>query len=250
MQAEGRRFDPGPLHAGNPPDGDAGGTAAARVVWKTARLVEHLHPNVRGRSRELGELSAAARRLINLTVTSAVPPDATAAAARAVEAACDGLEPYVPEPPPYLYVTEAPADAGPDDIAPFDVIHGAYNPLALPVEITLDPPRAIGTARFTKPYEGPPGCVHGAALCAVFDMVFTAANRLANAAGPTVELSVRYRRPTRLGTETIFEGWVRERQGRLTITEGRTTQDGEVTLEATGRFLRLSRDRVMRLGES
>jgi acyl-coenzyme A thioesterase PaaI-like protein len=219
------------------------------VVWKTRRLVEPLHPSVRGRERELGALAVAVRRLVSLTVTSAAPAEATAAAASAVDAVSDGLEPFVPDPVPYLYVTEAPADAGPDDIAPFDVVHGEYNPLALPVEITLDPPRAIGRARFTKPYEGPPGCVHGAVLCAVFDMVFTAANRLAHAAGPTVELRVRYRRPTRLGTEAIFEGWVRERQGRLTIAEGRAVQDGEVTLEATGQFLRLPRERVMRLGE-
>lgn len=212
--------------------------------------MEHLHPTVRGRATELGALSAAVRRLITLTVTSAAAADQTAAAAVAVDAVSDGLERYVPDPVPYLYVTEAPADAGPDAITPFDVVHGEYNPLALLVEMMLDPPRAIGRARFTKPYEGPPGCVHGAVLCAVFDMVFTAANRLADAAGPTVELSVRYRRPTRLGVEAVFEGWVMERQGRLTIAEGRTVQDGKVTLEATGRFLRLPRDRVMRLGES
>jgi acyl-coenzyme A thioesterase PaaI-like protein len=209
----------------------------------------HLHPAVRGRERELGALAAAVRRLIALTVSSAAPPDETARAAAELDAVADRLAGFLPDSVPYLYVTEAAPDAGPDDIAPFDVVHGEYNPLALPVRMSLVPPKAIGRAWFTKPYEGPPGCVHGAVLCAVFDMVFTAANRLANAAGPTVELSVRYRRPTRLEADTVFEGWVSDRTGRLTTAAGRAVQGDVVTVEATGRFVRLPRERVMRLGD-
>jgi acyl-coenzyme A thioesterase PaaI-like protein len=213
-------------------------------------LDEHAHPTVRGREAELGALTAAVRRLIALTVTSAAPPAETAAAAAALNTVADGLAARVPDELPYLYVTTASDPADPDAAAPFDVIHGPYNPLALPVRIEIDPPKALGHARFTKPYEGPPGCVHGAVLCAVFDMVFTAANRLANAAGPTVELTVRYRRPTRLDVDTTFEGWVSERAGRITSTEGRVLQEGVVTVEAAGRFVRLSPEQVLGLGES
>jgi acyl-coenzyme A thioesterase PaaI-like protein len=205
---------------------------------------------VRGREAELGALTAAVRRLIALTVTSAAPAVETAAAASALNRVADDLAARVPDELPYSYVTAASDPSDPDAAAPFDVIHGPYNPLALPVRIEIAPPKALGHARFTKPYEGPPGCVHGAVLCAVFDMVFTAANRLANAAGPTVELTVRYRRPTRLDTDTTFEGWVSERAGRITSTEGRVLQEGVVTVEAAGRFVRLSRERVLRLGES
>ena len=228
---------------------DAAGPTAA-VLEDSPRLDLHLHPTVRGREPELGALAAAVRRLIALTVTTAAPPEETAAAAAKLDAVADRLASFVPAEIPYLYVTEAEADAGPDAIAPFDVIHGEYNPLALPVRISLEPPRAVGRARFTKPYEGPPGCVHGAVLCAVFDMVFTAANRLAAAAGPTVELSVRYRRPTRLDAETVFEGWVSARAGRITTTTGRALQAGAITVEATGKFVRLPRERVLRLGDA
>lgn len=205
---------------------------------------------MRGREAELGALTGAVRRLIALTVTSAAPAADTAAAAAALHTVADGLAEAVPDQLPYLYVTSASDPSDPDAAAPFDVIHGPYNPLALPVRIEIDPPKALGHARFTKPYEGPPGCIHGAVLCAVFDMVFTAANRVADAAGPTVELTVRYQRPTRLDTNTTFEGWVSERSGRITTTEGRVLQDGVVTVEATGRFVRLSRERVLRLGEA
>jgi acyl-coenzyme A thioesterase PaaI-like protein len=210
----------------------------------------HLHPTVRGRERELGALASAVRRLIALTVTTTAPPVETGVAAADLEAVAGRLASFVPSEVPYLYVTAADPEAGPDEIAPFDVIHGEYNPLALPVRISLEPPRAVGRARFTKPYEGPPGCVHGAVLCGVFDMVFTAANRLAAAAGPTVELNVRYRRPTRLETETIFEGWVSARAGRVTTATGRALQAGVVTVEATGKFLRMPRERVLRMGDA
>jgi len=209
----------------------------------------HLHETVRGRERELGSLAAAVRRLITLTVTSAAPPGETARAAAELDAVADRLTAFVPEELPYLYVTQAEPDAGPDDIAPFDVVHGEYNPLALPVLMSLEPPKAVGRARFTKPYEGPPGCVHGAALSAVFDMVFSSANRLAKVAGPTVELRVRYHRPTRLETETTFEGWVSDRTERITTATGRAVQAGAVTVEATGRFARMPLERVLRLGE-
>ena len=162
-------------------------------------------------------------------MTSAAPPAATAQAASELEAIGDRLQGFVPDQVPYAYVTDVEVDAPPEALAPFDVVTGRYSPLALPVAISLDPPRALGHARFTKPYEGPPGCVHGAVLCGVFDMVFTAANRLAQAAGPTAGGS--------------------ERTGRMTTTVGRALQDGVVTLEATGRFVRLSRERGLRLGQ-
>jgi len=212
-------------------------------------LDEHPHPTVRGRAQELGQLTAALRRLITLSVSSAAPATSTAEAAAELEAIGDRLEAFMPNPVPYLYVTDPEVVAAPEALAPFDVVTGPYSPLAVPVEISLDPPRALGHVRFTKPYEGPPGCVDGAVLCGVFDMVFTAANRLAQAAGPTVELSVRYRRPTRLETDTTLEAWVSDRRGRITTTAGRAIQNGEVTLEASGRFVRLSRERVLGLGQ-
>jgi len=212
-------------------------------------VAEDLHPTVRGRAPELAALASSVRRLIALTITSAAPPAETAAAAARLDEVADRLSEFVPAEPPYVYVTAAPADAGPHDIGPFDIVYGEYNPMALPVEMSLDPPLAIGRARFTKPYEGPPGCVHGAVLGAAFDMVLTAANRLADAAGPTVELSVHYRRPTRLETHTVFEGWISRRDGRITHAAGRARQGDTVTVEATGRFMRLPRERVLRLGE-
>jgi len=127
---------------------------------------------------------------------------------------------------------------------PFDMIVGTCNPLAPPITIEFAPPKAIGTVLFTPPYEGAPGCVHGAALAGVFDIMLTAANFIANAAGPTVELTIRFRKPTLISRPAVFEAWVTGREGRRTHSQGHLIQDGVVTVEAVGEFAEMERSRI------
>ena len=125
---------------------------------------------------------------------------------------------------------------------PYDPVVGRFNPIALPVAISFEPPLAIGTAVFTTPYEGGPGWVHGAALAATFDIVLTAANHLSGAAGPTVWLTIRFRRPTLVGVEARFEAEVVSNDGRRVTSKGRLVQDGVVCVEAEGEFAVLDTD--------
>jgi acyl-coenzyme A thioesterase PaaI-like protein len=127
---------------------------------------------------------------------------------------------------------------------PFDMVVGSCNPVAPPIELWFDPPKAFGRVVFTPPYEGAPGCVHGAAIAAAFDIILTAANVVADAAGPTVVLSIRYLKPTILGIDTEFESEVTEVTDRRTYSVGRLIQDGVVKVEATGEFVNLSRERI------
>ena len=122
-----------------------------------------------------------------------------------------------------------------------------FNPLALPVRLEFDPPKALGTGQFHVGYEGAPGCVHGAALAATFDIILTAANAIAGATGPTVRLSLRYRRPTLMDEETVFEGWVTEVTERRVFSLGRIVQGGVVTVEAEGEFAIFEREGVDRM---
>ena len=127
---------------------------------------------------------------------------------------------------------------------PFDIVVGGFNPLALPVRLAFEPPRALGYATFNVAYEGAPGCVHGGALAATFDIVFTAANAIAEATGPTVRLDVRYRRPTLIDEEAVFEAWVTEVTARRVFSRGRIVQGGTVTVEAEGEFAILDHGRI------
>jgi acyl-coenzyme A thioesterase PaaI-like protein len=187
----------------------------------------------------MAELVDAVRRLIAATVTNRGPADTVRATAAEVRGLAERLEAHTPEPPPPLTVLMADGARGAGglvDRMAFDVVIGRYNPLALPLDVSFEPPRAVARGRFTLPYEGPPGCIHGAVIAASFDIVLTAANVIADAAGPTVHLSLRYLRPTLLHDEAVFEAWVDRREGRRTFSVGRLTQNGVVTVQAEGEF--------------
>jgi len=214
----------------------------------TDEILPSNHPSVFGRERELRALTDEVRRLIALTVTNTADGPETVRLTEELARLNDQLAAQVPEPVPPRLGKDRP-DHGAYDGMPYDVVTGRYNPLAIPVVITREPPKAIGTVTFDTPYEGPPGCVHGAILAGVFDMVLTEANLLDDAAGPTKELKIQFRKPTRLHIETRFEAWIVGRQGRLTTAAGRALQGDLVTLEATGVFVKLEREQVAKLME-
>jgi acyl-coenzyme A thioesterase PaaI-like protein len=212
---------------------------------------DHRAPPARpwsGGGRE--ELARAVRRLIAATVTSTAPPGLLVDAARRAAALADELEHHVPEEGPEPVARFADRSVQPDEVdtlataMPFDVVIGSCNPVALPISVEFDPPKAIGRAVFTAPYEGAPGVVHGAVLAGAFDIILTAANVVANGAGPTVSLAIRYLKPTLLDQEAVFEGWVTELDDRRTHSRGRLIQGGVVTVEAVGEFVNMERSRI------
>ena len=156
------------------------------------------HPGLQGRAEEAEALADALRRLIRLAVSTAPPPRATAELTAQLAAVADQFEAHIPDVPLPRY---APSEEGPPggsfvgDSMPFDIVVGRFNPLALPVRLSAAPPKALGHATFHVAYEGAPGCVHGGALAAAFDIVFSAANSIAGVNGPTVRLSLRYKGP-------------------------------------------------------
>ncbi len=185
-----------------------------------------------------------------LTVTASAPPGVLADAARRADALADELDRHVPEPGPVPTTRFADHSVQPGEMAtleaamPFDMIIGSCNPVALPITVEFEPPKAIGTAVFTPPYEGAPGCVHGAVLAGAFDIMLTAANVIANGAGPTVQLTIRYLKPTLIAQPARFEAWVTAIEGRRTHSEGRLIQGGVITVEATGEFVNMERARI------
>jgi acyl-coenzyme A thioesterase PaaI-like protein len=212
------------------------------------------HPALAERASALADLSDAVRRLVALTVSSAAPADVVASVASELDVLADRLQVDLPAVPFPRFLGREPKQPldGPDmeSAMPFDPVVGRFNPLALPVRLDIDPPKALGYALFTTPYEGAPGCVHGACIAGAFDLVLTAANLIAGAAGPTVRLSLRFRRPTLLREESVFEAWVDERTERRIHTTGRLLQNGEVKVEAKGEFATLDMSQIADLHRS
>ncbi|HEY8516141.1 MAG TPA: hotdog domain-containing protein [Candidatus Binatia bacterium] len=197
---------------------------------------------------ELMALASKVRRLIDATVSVDAPPGALARATEAVAAIVHELERFVPEPRPPRYPGSTSSE--PESVAdsfPYDPIAGRLSPLAPPLRIVWEEPRAIGTVTFTTPYEGPPGCVHGGVIAATFDQVLNVANLMRGVAGPTRKLEVRYLAPTPLGVPLRFEGWVESVEGRDVRSLGRVLAGDRVTAEAEGRFVHMSYEKVMRL---
>lgn len=199
-------------------------------------------------------MADAVRRLIRITTANAASAQETARAATALGALADELESLVPQTAPPRYAGFDPGGTpggarDPRDLFPYDVVLGPYNPLALPVEVEWQPPRAVGRARFSTPYEGPPGCVHGAVLAGAFDQVFVFATLMSGPAGPTASLSLEYRAPTPLGEPLVFEGWVERVEGRRIETAGEVRHGERVPAVARGVFIAVDRERILRMAE-
>jgi acyl-coenzyme A thioesterase PaaI-like protein len=199
---------------------------------------------------ERQELADGVRRLIAGTVAVGASPEELSEVAAMVEAAADRLEAVGASGsavPVARYGQDPRSSEGQSPLShwmPFDVVVGRSNPVAPPVTVAFEGERAIGHVVFTAPYEGAPGCVHGAVIAGTFDIMLTAANVLADAAGPTTELTIRYLRPTLVGIPSRFEAWVTAAGGRRTSSRGQLMQEGKVTVEAEGVFAPLSRARI------
>jgi hypothetical protein len=212
------------------------------------------HPGLRDREPEARELADVLRRLIRLSVSASPPAHQTAGLTARLAVLADELEAHVPADalPRFIPPTEdePPKDVPLGGAMPYDVVVGPFNPVALPIVLDFDPPKALGRGVFDVTYEGAPGCVHGAVLAATFDIILTAANAIVGAVGPTVTLAVRYVRPTLTNEEAVFEGWVTEVTDRRVFSKGRIVQGGVVTVEADGEFAIFNQDRVNRLASS
>lgn len=114
---------------------------------------------------------------------------------------------------------------------------GPGHPLAPPIRIVRDGDRAVGSATFGHVYEGPPGCLHGGIVAAMFDMVLGAAASFGQRPTLTGTLSVRYRRPTPLGEPIRFVGWIDREEARKTITKGESWCGDELLAESEAIFV-------------
>ena len=209
------------------------------------------HPGLRDREPEARELADVLRRLIRLSVSAAPSASETARLTARLAALADELETHLPRNPLPRFMPPD-EDGPPKDVPlggamPYDVVVGPFNPVALPVVLDFEPPKAFGRGVFDVTYEGAPGCVHGAVLAAAFDIILTAANAIEGSVGPTVSLALRYLRPTLINEEAVFEGWVTEVTDRRVFSKGRIVQGGVVTVEADGEFAIFNQDRVNRM---
>ncbi|WP_235734534.1 PaaI family thioesterase [Nocardioides alcanivorans] len=114
----------------------------------------------------------------------------------------------------------------------------SLNPMRIPISLHVDGRRA--TARFLPSalFEGPPDCLHGGFAAALIDHLLGMLVSAQGIPGLTASLELRFRRPTALDIECEVGGEVRDVSGRKFLADAWIRQSGEVTVEATGLFVR------------
>jgi acyl-coenzyme A thioesterase PaaI-like protein len=130
----------------------------------------------------------------------------------------------------------------------YSPVYGPGNPVAPPIVATqTDHGRAEGRVTLGKPHEGPPGLVHGGVVATLLDHLLARAVRAAGRGGLTATLTVRFRRPVRLGVPLLATAEIDTADGRRTTARARLVEEndpGTTLAEAEGLFVALRPDRA------
>jgi acyl-coenzyme A thioesterase PaaI-like protein len=190
------------------------------------------------RQPERERLADAIRELIDHVVDSEAPTEVFDQAAAEVRRLAEFLGPHPRRGPKQPHLP----DLG-DLQRTFwrDPVVGKSNPIAAPVDVEIDDQVVRGRARLGYGYEGPPGYAHGAVIAGIFDQILGLANLASGNVGMTGTLTIKYRRPTPLHTDLVFEGRTDRVSGRKIFTKGTLHAEGELTAEAEGLFVNLLR---------
>jgi acyl-coenzyme A thioesterase PaaI-like protein len=232
-----------------------------RLAAATRRLIEHL-VSTTATTRELAD---SADTLEDLAARfEALPKGSTYSGFAEAANAGQRLREHLEE---VAAGTAVAADGSPGDsdddpsefFAMFDhsPFIGLANPLSPPVELRQSGDRVLGRVTFGSAYEGPPGCVHGGYVAAVFDELLGATQSMSGTQGMTAHLGIDYRRPTPLHRPLRLEGWLHEHSGRKIWAKGELRLDEEsdgteqpVLAEATALFIAFDPGRFRELLEA
>ena len=214
---------------------EAGDGDPAREDWQ-ATFEQAMNAELTPRRAEQRRVAEALRLVIERAVATAAPPEVLAQIARQLEEVAGALEGY---PQGTLYEGFAEPANAPSPRAFFDhsPFMGAAHPMAPPMELSPEDGRIVGRVRFGTAYEGPPGCVHGGFIAAIFDELLGLTQSISGKPGMTARLTVSYRSPTPLHTDLRLEGELVAVEGRKIFTVGRCFRGDVLTAEAEGLFI-------------
>jgi acyl-coenzyme A thioesterase PaaI-like protein len=190
------------------------------------------------RIRSLKALTVAVRGVVDATIRTGLGP----AELDALTSQADDLAAHlrrVVDDDPRSARSHGPGLTEPGNLYATNPALGTCNPVAPEVAIEVSDDGSVrGTVRFGLAHIGPPGLVHGGVIASVLDQVLGVAGQAAGHPGMTVELSVRFRRPTPVERVLPFEA-------RYVATAGRRIEawgaiydgDAQISAEATAIFV-------------
>ena len=102
--------------------------------------------------------------------------------------------------------------------------------------------RIVGRFSLGAEYQGGTGFLHGGIIALLLDEVMSKATRFSAQHAVTADLRVEYKRPIRVNTEIIVEGFVTRHEGRQLYHEGEIRNAaGELLARGEGRFVVIDR---------
>jgi acyl-coenzyme A thioesterase PaaI-like protein len=181
-------------------------------------------------------LAEAVRSILQLSSTSTADDEVFAEAADLVSRAAERLA-AGPHGRPYDGSSEGAVGGVHEGFLGHSPVTGPLNALASRVHLETSEREVSATVTYGDAYEGPPGCLHGGFIAAIFDEVLGLAQALSGAPGMTGRLEVTYRSPTPLNTELRIIGRLDAVEGRKILTSGELYDGERLCAEARGTFI-------------
>ena len=188
------------------------------------------------RDADLADLVAATRELLSAVSLTDVPDEdlrQAAAEIRRISAALSAAR--------RSRVVRVPWPNGPltgEVTGSADPVLGRFNPVAPPLQVTVDPSGSAYASLVPPPmYEGPRGAVHGGYSAMLLDAVMGTLVRALGILAVTGKLTLRYLRPTPLDQTLHLSARVVSREGRKVTVDGEIRVGEVQAVQSTGLFI-------------
>jgi uncharacterized protein (TIGR00369 family) len=117
---------------------------------------------------------------------------------------------------------------------------GGANPRGMRLAFEQDDARQriVGRFRLGEEYQGGSGFLHGGIIALLLDEAMSKASRFHFEFAVTADLRVEYKKPIRVNTDIVVEGFVARRDGRQLYHEGEIRNEaGDLLARGQGRFV-------------
>lgn len=119
---------------------------------------------------------------------------------------------------------------------------GKSNPFGLQLEFATEGEEYVAYFTPEKRHQGYVGIVHGGIVSTVLDEVMARYVHVLGHSAVTGEMTVRFKRPARVGHKLRFAGRIEEENSRMILCSARATdEDGTLIAEATGKMIRVAK---------
>ena len=129
----------------------------------------------------------------------------------------------------------------PSEFFPYSPLVGLLNPISPPATMrrvaTDEHFEVHGEVTFASAFNGPPDCVHGGVIAALFDELLGSTCVVNGIGGYTGTLTVVYRTPTPLGTALTLRGWFDRSERRKVFAAGTIHSGDTLCAKAEGIFV-------------